>query len=545
MQLRSRLGAYLPDLVYGANDGIVTTFAIVSGVIGADLSDRAILALGFASLLADGFSMGTSNYLAERSNRQGGDERAAPGTAARRGSATFCAFVGAGAVALVAYVLPVPDRWRFPSAIALSAVTLFTVGSVRAAFSDRPWWRAGTEMLVIGAVAAAVAYGMGAGIGSLTDSERAASTRAPAGTDIVIDLELPPALGTAGSPEAEVAVCILAGLREARSNAVRLRRPVEGVAAAAHRELLAVAADVEVVDERPHDQQTPATLAKGVVEVPALHLVMAVGGGHVPDVEHHVAAFAPGSSAHGRRLVRRTGDRVGGELAEDHGEVLGGASVDADVVEPTGELVARRRKGVDPGRERDVESELAGGVPLRVSGHAGSSGLSGDRREPGGISLYPTTRRPMSGSAPNVRLDPGSVRGQLRRLQDDHVGQRVGLGAEVADHVVEGDHAVRAIVLIDHGQAAHDVLGHDRHGVGDVGLQRGGRHVAGHHVLDLDVGGTTLPHAADSDVPIGDDAGQVADLIDHQHAADVAVPHQSRDLAELGRRAARHGWCVH
>lgn len=46
---------YLPDLVYGANDGIITTFAVVSGVIGADLSERVILILGFANLVADGF----------------------------------------------------------------------------------------------------------------------------------------------------------------------------------------------------------------------------------------------------------------------------------------------------------------------------------------------------------------------------------------------------------------------------------------------------------------------------------------------------------
>lgn len=171
MQIRSRLGRYLPDLVYGANDGIVTTFAIVSGVIGAGLADRVILALGFASLLADGFSMGTSNYLSERSNREGGDDRSEPATAARRALATFFAFVGAGAVALVAYVLPVDDRWRFPAAILLSALTLFGVGSARAAFSARPWWRAGAEMLAIGVVAGAVAYGIGAGVGSLTDSD--------------------------------------------------------------------------------------------------------------------------------------------------------------------------------------------------------------------------------------------------------------------------------------------------------------------------------------------------------------------------------------
>ncbi len=54
---------YLPDLVYGANDGIITTFAVVCGVVGANLSVRIILILGFANLVADGFSMGASNFL--------------------------------------------------------------------------------------------------------------------------------------------------------------------------------------------------------------------------------------------------------------------------------------------------------------------------------------------------------------------------------------------------------------------------------------------------------------------------------------------------
>ncbi len=54
---------YLGDLVYGANDGIITTFAVVAGVAGAALPARTILILGFANLLADGFSMGASKLV--------------------------------------------------------------------------------------------------------------------------------------------------------------------------------------------------------------------------------------------------------------------------------------------------------------------------------------------------------------------------------------------------------------------------------------------------------------------------------------------------
>lgn len=51
---------FLPELIDGSDDGLITTFAIVSGVVGAGPSDETVLILGFASLFADGFSMATS-----------------------------------------------------------------------------------------------------------------------------------------------------------------------------------------------------------------------------------------------------------------------------------------------------------------------------------------------------------------------------------------------------------------------------------------------------------------------------------------------------
>ncbi|MEQ9125464.1 MAG: VIT1/CCC1 transporter family protein, partial [Alphaproteobacteria bacterium] len=65
--IRDRLAAgarpsYLRDWVYGAIDGAVTTFAIVAGVVGAELSASVVLVLGAANLFADGFSMAAANY---------------------------------------------------------------------------------------------------------------------------------------------------------------------------------------------------------------------------------------------------------------------------------------------------------------------------------------------------------------------------------------------------------------------------------------------------------------------------------------------------
>jgi len=56
-------GVYVGNLVYGANDGIVTTFAVVAGSMRALLLHGVIVILGLANHLADGFSMGASNYL--------------------------------------------------------------------------------------------------------------------------------------------------------------------------------------------------------------------------------------------------------------------------------------------------------------------------------------------------------------------------------------------------------------------------------------------------------------------------------------------------
>ena len=61
--------SYLGDFVLGAIDGTVTTFAVVSGVAGAQLSHSVALVLGVANLVADGFSMAVGNYLSSKAER--------------------------------------------------------------------------------------------------------------------------------------------------------------------------------------------------------------------------------------------------------------------------------------------------------------------------------------------------------------------------------------------------------------------------------------------------------------------------------------------
>jgi vacuolar iron transporter family protein len=63
----ARTSSYLPEYVYGGIDGSVTTFAVVAGSAGAGLSIEVVLILGFANLIADGFSMSVGNYLSVKS----------------------------------------------------------------------------------------------------------------------------------------------------------------------------------------------------------------------------------------------------------------------------------------------------------------------------------------------------------------------------------------------------------------------------------------------------------------------------------------------
>ena len=64
--LIGRFQEYISEFVYGGIDGAVTTFAVVAGSVGAGLSTQTIVILGFANLIADGFSMAVGAYLSAK-----------------------------------------------------------------------------------------------------------------------------------------------------------------------------------------------------------------------------------------------------------------------------------------------------------------------------------------------------------------------------------------------------------------------------------------------------------------------------------------------
>ncbi len=156
---------YIRDLVYGANDGIITTFAVVAGVTGGSLSHLAVLVVGVANLAADGVAMGVGNLLAIRAHESAlaadgrPEEEAYPW---KHGVATLLSFVVAGTVPLLPYMMPVRDGSQLLWSVVLTMASLFGVGVARAAVTRDRWWRAGFEMLLLGGVVAAAAYGAGA-----------------------------------------------------------------------------------------------------------------------------------------------------------------------------------------------------------------------------------------------------------------------------------------------------------------------------------------------------------------------------------------------
>ncbi len=156
---------YIRDLVYGANDGIITTFAVVAGVTGGSLSHLAVLVVGAANLAADGVAMGVGNLFAIRAHESAlaADGRPEEETYPwKHGVATLVAFVVAGVVPLLPYMMPIQEGRRLSWSVLLTMASLFSVGVARGAVTRDRWWRTGLEMLLLGGVVAIAAYGTGA-----------------------------------------------------------------------------------------------------------------------------------------------------------------------------------------------------------------------------------------------------------------------------------------------------------------------------------------------------------------------------------------------
>ena len=163
---------YLPEFVYGGIDGAVTTFAVVAGSTGASLSSAVILILGFANLIADGFSMAVSNYLSVKSQTELHLGHADYKFFAREskhpikaGLVTFISFFMIGLIPLLSFVLALKfssiRNDQFLYSFILTGIALATVGFVKGEIVKKHPLKASIETLVIGSIAAILAFVIG------------------------------------------------------------------------------------------------------------------------------------------------------------------------------------------------------------------------------------------------------------------------------------------------------------------------------------------------------------------------------------------------
>lgn len=162
---------FLPEFVYGATDGTVTTFAVVAGVMGASLSSAIVLILGFANLFADGFSMAISDYLSSKAENRMATRHVRkhhPECVKEPKSTalvTFFSFLIIGFIPLLPFVLglfiPAIECCQFKVSIILTAIAFLIIGAIKGKVVDKSYFAAAFETLTIGGIAAALAYGVG------------------------------------------------------------------------------------------------------------------------------------------------------------------------------------------------------------------------------------------------------------------------------------------------------------------------------------------------------------------------------------------------
>lgn len=161
----------LREFVYGGMDGAVTTFAVVTGAAGARLDTSVILILGFANVLADGFSMAVGSYLSEKSDQDltnsKKDEKTDYESPLAASFATFISFILVGFIPLSLYTIDyifnidLPTDTLLISSIVLTLLAFVGIGYLRGLITKISKTRAVLESFALGAAAAVISYSVG------------------------------------------------------------------------------------------------------------------------------------------------------------------------------------------------------------------------------------------------------------------------------------------------------------------------------------------------------------------------------------------------
>ena len=154
---------FLRDAVFSANDGLITTFAIVAGSYGASLSSNIVVILGLVNLVADGISMASGSYLGVKSELEyegaEGDHAHDGDSPLKHGLMTFTTFILIGFLPLLPYIFNIEPK--FLLSVIIVAISLFAIGASRSKITKKSFLRSGMEVFLIGGVAAIAAYAIG------------------------------------------------------------------------------------------------------------------------------------------------------------------------------------------------------------------------------------------------------------------------------------------------------------------------------------------------------------------------------------------------
>ena len=158
------------EVVFGYQDGLVSTLALVAGFVGAVQSVSIILLAGLIEIVAGAVSMGLGAYNSSKSEQEfaRAHKHSIPFVSPiKLGGTMSAAFVGGALLVLFPFVFAYPVFTLFCWSCVLGVIGLFVVGSLRSRYTHKGWLRSGLEMTLVGVVAVVLAYVLGYLVGLL------------------------------------------------------------------------------------------------------------------------------------------------------------------------------------------------------------------------------------------------------------------------------------------------------------------------------------------------------------------------------------------
>lgn len=161
---------YLGEVILAGNDGIVTTFAVVSGFSGAALMDGTALRLsigvvmlfGLANLFSDGLSMGIGNFLARKAEIEAGTLKPSGADIMGSSIAIFISFIMFGSLPLIPYAIGINNsRTAFSVSIITTFIALVLLGVFKWIVIKKALLRSVVETVLVSGIAAIVAFLVG------------------------------------------------------------------------------------------------------------------------------------------------------------------------------------------------------------------------------------------------------------------------------------------------------------------------------------------------------------------------------------------------